>query len=129
MNSDKHTPTQEFLDVMYAHSLFPYISKPTRVTKTSATIIDHILTNNFDSHSHHKQGIICSSISDHFSVFHIATDTREHENANSSLPPVLKRNITQRNIQKFINDIRNISWQDVEEVNDVQIAYNLFQFS
>ena len=126
LKSESHRLTSEFIDLIYSYGVFPLISKPTRVTKTSATLIDHILTNNFDTNSHHKQGILCSSISDHYSVFHIARNTQESASENS-LPLVLRRNITQRNIQRFISEIRNISWQDVMDLNDVQTAYGRFQ--
>ena len=33
LNIDTHAPTHEFADLMYSHSLFPCITKPTRVTE------------------------------------------------------------------------------------------------
>lgn len=33
---------QELCNVMYSFSLFPMITKPTRTTETTATLIDHI---------------------------------------------------------------------------------------
>ena len=35
----------EFLDLIYSNHMIPTITKPTRITETSATIIDNILTN------------------------------------------------------------------------------------
>ena len=49
VKSDGHKPTSDFLDTIYSHNLFPLITKPTRVTSHSATLIDHILSNNFDA--------------------------------------------------------------------------------
>ena len=49
----------------------PLINKPTRVTGTNATAIDHILTNAF-LNKQIKMGIIKDKISDHFSIFLIA---------------------------------------------------------
>ena len=49
-------------------AFFPAINRPTRITKTSETAIDHILTNtilDFEVHS----GIIKNDISDHFGIF------------------------------------------------------------
>ena len=40
-------PTPEFLDTMFSNSFKPLINKPTRVTSTTATIIDIIFTNQF----------------------------------------------------------------------------------
>ena len=45
INAENHEPTQEFTDLMYSHALFPSITKPTRVTINSATLIDNIFCN------------------------------------------------------------------------------------
>jgi len=42
---DVHAPTADFINCLFSHSFFPLINKPTRITPTSATIIDNILTN------------------------------------------------------------------------------------
>ena len=42
-----HGPTSEFADLLYANSFIPLINRPTRVIQFSATLIDDILTNNF----------------------------------------------------------------------------------
>ena len=38
-----HPKTQEFLECILDHNLLPTITKPTRISKTSATLIDNIL--------------------------------------------------------------------------------------
>jgi hypothetical protein len=40
-----HNKTTCFVDDLLARGMYPLINRPTRVTKTSATIIDHIYTN------------------------------------------------------------------------------------
>ena len=45
INMDKHTPTLDFIDTLLEHGMIPTISKPTRVTKNSATLIDNIVAN------------------------------------------------------------------------------------
>ena len=42
LNSDSHSATSEFLDNMISLMLLPIISRPTRVTSSSATLIDNI---------------------------------------------------------------------------------------
>ena len=44
LKADDHRATGELLDVLYCCNVFPLITKPTRVTSTTATLIDHILT-------------------------------------------------------------------------------------
>ena len=91
LKTDEHSPTSSFVDTLYSYNVFPLITKPTRVTKTSATLIDHILTNNLDSESRHKQGILCTDISDHYAVFHIS---KNNKNLNdNTVVPKLKRDM------------------------------------
>ena len=71
MNSldySQNTIVHDFFNLAFQNSIFPVINRPTRVTKTSATIIDHILTNTIiDSPLH--SGIAKTYISGHFAVF------------------------------------------------------------
>ena len=48
LNSESHDLTNEFVDLMYCNEFLPLISRPTRITSTSATLIDNIFTNNHD---------------------------------------------------------------------------------
>ena len=127
LKCDTHKHTSDFLDMIYTHGVFPLITKPTRVTETSATLIDHILTNNFDIHSHHVQGILCTSISDHYSIFHIATNAQRVAGKHNSGPPKLTRNYTKKNIEKFVNELRNTNWDNIMLLDDVKTAYSTFQ--
>ena len=94
-----HSPTSGFLDIMYSYSMFPLITKPTRVTKDTATLIDHIFTNNFETDSKHVQGILCTSISDHFAVFHITGNVSKSSLCDPE--PSFGRNMCHANIVKF----------------------------
>ena len=39
------TYTNDYINLLLSHRAFPLITKPTRVTENSATIIDHIISN------------------------------------------------------------------------------------
>lgn len=56
LNSDNHTQTSEFLNIMYMHSLFPIINKTTRITTKTATLIDNIYCNDV-TNNHMFQGL------------------------------------------------------------------------
>ncbi len=62
LKDDIDRPTHDYLDLIYSHSIIPTILKPTRITKTSATIIDNIITNS--DHSL-KTAILITDMSDH----------------------------------------------------------------
>ena len=53
LKHESHQSTVAFLDSFYSYNVSPLITKPTRVTRESASLIDHVLTNNFDINSKH----------------------------------------------------------------------------
>ena len=69
LNYDTHGPTQEFADLLYSHSLLPCITKPTRVTAKSASLIDNIFCNSVLYDDHAFTGILYTDVSDHFPFF------------------------------------------------------------
>ena len=46
---ESHRKTNDYLDNIFAHGFLPVFTKSTRVCNTSATLIDHINTNNITS--------------------------------------------------------------------------------
>ena len=65
---------QSFVNLMFRHGLIPTVNKPTRVTKNTATAIDHIITNSELKtiiNAEFKTCIIKTDISDCFSIFFV----------------------------------------------------------
>ena len=117
----EHRPTSEFLDLIYSYNVFPLISTPTRINANTATLTDHILTNNFQYHSKHFQGILCSRIFDHYAIFHLT------DNCKSGLPEkIIKRVFNQANIQNFTERMKYIVWDDTLLEQDTHKAYSTF---
>ena len=81
---ESHKSTSTVLHISNSPSVLPLITKPTRVTKNTATLIDHILTNDLDITLEHEQGILCTDISDHYATVHIAGN-KSHDNLKSWL--------------------------------------------
>ena len=54
--------------MMFRNGMISLINKPTRVTKITATAIDHIFTNNFYNTSL-QTGIITTDVSNHFPIY------------------------------------------------------------
>ena len=76
---DVHKPTSAILGTIYAYNVFHLMTKPTRVTETTAILIDHILTNDIDITPDHLQDILCTDISDHYAIFDVAGNTKYDE--------------------------------------------------
>ena len=66
LNTDKHVPTAEFLDTMFSYFMYPFINRPTRCIKQSATLIDNIYSNIFEHGI--LTGIFYTDITDHFPI-------------------------------------------------------------
>lgn len=57
---------KQLLDCLSAFNFHPLITLPTRVTRNSATCIDHIWYNSFNVH---RAGVFETNITDHYSIF------------------------------------------------------------
>ena len=64
LKSDLNCATQEFMNLLIDHELFPLITKPTRITKSSATLIDNILISRA-LYPKSLSGILINDMSDH----------------------------------------------------------------
>ena len=69
LNSDRDTNTGNFLDMLYSYGLHPLVTKPTRITEYSKTIIDNIFTTETDIAI--NSGLLICDITDHLPVFAI----------------------------------------------------------
>ena len=63
----QHKLTEEYLDMIFSYNLLPIITKPTRITHHTSTLIDHIYVNSTPDNI--TAGIIVTDISDHLPVF------------------------------------------------------------
>ena len=62
-----NSQSESLLNVLFPNGFYPRINRPTRITNTSATLIDNIFIN---THSNNiKSGIWLADISDHFPIF------------------------------------------------------------
>jgi len=70
MHYSKVKCVTDYVDVLHSLSCKLLIDKPTRITKHSTTLIDHIYTN--DVKSRIVSGIIIDDLSDHLPIFVIS---------------------------------------------------------
>ena len=69
LKHESHSVTAQFIESLFAFGFLPMITKPTRITAHSATLIDNIFTKITTVSS--KSGLIISDISDHLPIFSI----------------------------------------------------------
>ena len=115
--------TDQLVNLMHSFNLVNSINKPTRVTHTSATIIDHVWTNAYAKIS--NNGIIYDFTSDHFPIFCILQFNIPHD--NDSKHKVIKfRNYSEENINSFKNNLNEVDWTLVESIDNPNVAYDNF---
>ena len=74
INVARHTTF--FLNLLHENGVMPTMNKPTRVTRKTAAVNDHILTSQFIN-VNFKTGIFKTDIQDHFPVCLIISSTEK----------------------------------------------------
>ena len=75
LRAGTHGPTSDYLEGFMSGGFYPLISLPTRLTDTTATLIDNIWTNNVVAGV--ESGLVTVRLSDHLPVFAFVGGTRE----------------------------------------------------
>ena len=103
---DMSSQINSFVDTMLSYSYSPLISKATRITSESATLLDNIYTNNPTNVL--KSGIFVTDISDHYPVFALA-------NFQFTQSPTycFKRKINEKSIIQFCTLLSEVDWSDI----------------
>ena len=120
LKADTDRPTHDYLEFIYSHSMLPTIYKPTRITATSATCIDNILTNNQDVI---QTSILVTDISDHFpTILSTNLDIVNPKKCDKNF--VYKRNHSDGNVSNLKQRLSNVKWNEILDNNDVNDDYD-----
>lgn len=117
---NSHEKTNDLIDNIFSRGFVPSITKPTRVTLTSATLIDHIFTNNI--HSKSVSGIIVTDVADHFGVFQIISGKSTF--VKDTL--IEKRSFSEHNISRFQYNLDETNFDHILLIKNAEDAYNEF---
>jgi hypothetical protein len=96
---------------------FPLITRPTRITSHTATLIDNIFTNHIDHYSF--TGLLFTEISDHLLVFcgSYYDSLKERKNKYT-----VYRDKSKTNLIKFQNQLNETVWENFPGYNDPKMA-------
>ena len=122
LKSGNDHSTNEFLETLLSSSFLPLISKPTRVTDHSATLIDNMFCNVLplpDSF------IILSDITDHFPVMTYFT-LKTFVNDSKLSFPLFKRRVSPEKLASLDAALDNADWSRVYESDDVNLSFDNF---
>jgi hypothetical protein len=116
---ESHSKTSDLLNLFLSSHLIPTITKPTRITHTSATLIDNIYVRH-DTRTIHS-GIIPFNISDHFPVFCFMGKNNKPHKSKSPLT-FMHRPIDSDALNRIRSAIHEIDWTYLNNL-DVNSAY------
>ena len=119
---ESHPDTNVYLDTLLSNGLLPLITLPTRLSQTTATLLDHISTNIIDDN--YDTGIIISDLSDHLPVFYI-----HYLKGKKVLPqPSKYRKVNDTTKLAFKTLLENETWESTTSINNPENAFtNFFQ--
>jgi hypothetical protein len=120
-----HAKTNDYLDNIFSRGYLPVITKPTRVCTSSATLIDHIYTN--DIASSFLSGIVITDLADHFGIYFSITN----KNNIDLKTTIQSRHLSDKNIIKFRESLSTIDFSYISNLQCPNTAYiefmNIYQ--
>ena len=122
---------QNLIDSAHNHGFTQIVSRPTRITEHSATLIDHVYTSNIETTL--SCNILTLDISDHLAThtkLSLGTNTRSPHRRNPALFETKKsecRMFNEASNKIFENLIKNEAWSQISIDMDTQTAYTKFE--
>ena len=102
----QHKPTEEFLECNIDSGMIPQITKPTRITQTSATLIDNVIVSKKLS-THIESRILIENISDHLPSL-VSLGNFHHSQKEGV--KIYSRDTRKQNLEKLREALENINW-------------------
>jgi len=119
---EQHKNIVELLSIFITNSLIPTITKPTRITHSTATLIDNIYVST-KTNTHICSAILCEDISDHLPII---TCIGKIKSKPKKEPLIFKtRDMTNDKISKIANEIQIRNWNYLDNL-DLNHAYKHF---
>ena len=117
LHSSTHQKTEDFLQMNLDQMLMPTITRPTHITKTTATLIDNIMVSH-NLCSRYVSNILIDDLSDHLPSVCIIRDA----NLSRKMPITINSRDTRRqNLEALKRSLRDVNWHDLNGAGDVNI--------
>ena len=122
LKSYEHRRTQQFLDILINNDLIPTITRPTRITKTSATLIDNVFISKMLQESFDSM-ILIEEISDHLPSLVLMKQTKLR---NKDPLQFKSRKLTEDKIQNIKDELKQKDWNGILRSDNVNINFDNF---
>ena len=104
--------------------MIPTINKAARVTRKTATVIDHFFTG-FFTDTVFKTAILKTDISDHFPIWYLSQYSLPQENTDKNAF-ICKITCNSECIKSFKQKLYEIGWNEIETLQNPNEAYKIF---
>ena len=124
INNQKHTPNngiKRYKEFCSLNGLKQLLTLPTRITKTSTSLLDHVLTNSADRVS--QFGVVDTGLSDHQLIYCTRKITRTKTNVHKYIKTRSLKNYSQT---LFLDKLRKVNFPDYSNFKDINNAYSDF---
>ncbi len=111
--------TLELLDTFDIYNLTQHITEPTRVTRTSQSLLDLCITNTPDKIK--VSGVLSLGISDHSLIYLVRKSTWQFANSFTR-----KRHFKHFNDNEFLNDLNEIDWNEISSSDDPNVMWSMW---
>ena len=126
LSHETYEPAQNLVNIFSQNGFVQVISRPTRITNHTATLIDHIFVNS--PHSITKSGVITNPVADHLAPYvTLLTNSNKPNHRNMSFNQSNARKISDENLDKFKKAIENTDWSEINLIEDAIGKYTTFQ--
>ena len=123
LNYSTNSKVKRFIDYMFSKGSLSVINRPTRITKTSISCIDHIYVNSYYNQDI-LSGIIKTDLSDHFPIF-IIDNSLKTTNFPDKITKQIRK-INKKSISEFKTKLLETDWSFVLEISNSDHAYDIF---
>ena len=121
LRSDKHKDTNEFIELILSHQQFPTITRPTRIARHSATLINNIIVNQRHCENYISM-ILIDDMSDHLPCLTVLKNVIPHKNEKLKFKARCLKGLV-----RVQEELAAMDWSALEKVTDVDIQTELLQ--
>ena len=117
-----HAPTHQLLETVYEQGLVPMITKPTRITPFSATLIDNILVDQ-QLQSSADSGILLEHLSDHLPCYCILRNINPQRAEELE---ITSRDTRQKNLNALKRKLQDATALETRQTESAENQFNEF---
>ena len=118
----KHDLTQDLLELFLDHGMFPTITLPSRITKTTATLIDNIFVSK-NLFKNYTSGVLVNDLSDHLPCLLVSHEARVLQNEPRQ---IYCWKITPKTIRLIQDKLKWQDWTTIVYNTDLNSAFESF---